>query len=309
MIKHDDQFYEQRSLRVGIWINLLMGSTGVLFSFLSNSDALLVDGLFSFINFGSTIIAGRISQTLARKADPEYPFGYDANETIYIMFRSLAIVGMLAFAFINAVDKVGTYLLGGSVPELHFTPILIYTIMMVVLCFGLAYWHHLNWRATGSRSNVLKTESTASVVDGLLSSGAGAALMMVTFLRGTALEGIIPISDAIVVMLLTAIMIFRPGKIMVDAVREMAGRSEDDATVARVRQKLDGILSASEFRLLAVSVTKLGRHHFVVAYIDGGEHACTGQRMDQMRRLIRDGCSEVLDPVKTEIVYTAREPW
>jgi hypothetical protein len=31
--------------------------------------------------------------------------------------------------------------------------------------------------------------------------------------------------------------------------------------------------------------------------------------MDQMRRLIRDGCSEVLDPVKTEIVYTAREPW
>ena len=56
---------ERRSLHVGKWGNLLMGVAGVVASFLSNSDALLVDGLYSGVNFVSAIIAAKIAAIVA----------------------------------------------------------------------------------------------------------------------------------------------------------------------------------------------------------------------------------------------------
>jgi predicted Co/Zn/Cd cation transporter (cation efflux family) len=52
---------EERSLRLGTWANLLMAGAGVGAAYASHSDALLVDGLYSGVNFLSAIIAARIS--------------------------------------------------------------------------------------------------------------------------------------------------------------------------------------------------------------------------------------------------------
>ena len=52
----DDQYYERRSLGVGA-------------AMLSNSDALMVDGLYSTVNFVSAIIAGRIALSVVKGAD------------------------------------------------------------------------------------------------------------------------------------------------------------------------------------------------------------------------------------------------
>jgi hypothetical protein len=49
----------------------------------------MVDGLYSAVNFVSAIIAGRIALSVVRGADRRSPFGYDANKSIYITFRSL----------------------------------------------------------------------------------------------------------------------------------------------------------------------------------------------------------------------------
>ena len=57
----DTARFEQRSLTTGMWANLLMGVAGIVAAQLSNSDALLVDGLYSAVNFVSAIIAGRVA--------------------------------------------------------------------------------------------------------------------------------------------------------------------------------------------------------------------------------------------------------
>jgi len=80
---------ERRSLEIGKWGNLLMAVAGVVASFLSHSDALLVDGLYSGVNFVSAILAAKITTVVARPADRRYPFGYDAHEALYVTFRSL----------------------------------------------------------------------------------------------------------------------------------------------------------------------------------------------------------------------------
>ena len=47
--------YEKRSLATGMWANLFMGAAGITAAQLSNSDALMVDGLYSGVNFISAI--------------------------------------------------------------------------------------------------------------------------------------------------------------------------------------------------------------------------------------------------------------
>jgi len=109
---------EQRSLAIGKWGNLLMAVAGAVAAYLSHADALLVDGLYSGVNFVSAIVAAWISVKVARPADRGYPFGYDAYEALYVTFRSLVLLGVMAFAVFSALGKICTYATGGEVPEL-----------------------------------------------------------------------------------------------------------------------------------------------------------------------------------------------
>ena len=111
-----DTQIERRSLEIGKWGNLFMAGAGIVAAWFSRSDALLVDGLYSGVNFASAIVAAKVSASIARPADRSRPFGYDADEALYVKYRALVLVGIIAFAILNAVIKIITYAAGGEVP-------------------------------------------------------------------------------------------------------------------------------------------------------------------------------------------------
>lgn len=84
---------EQRALKVGKWANLAMAIAGVAAAWLSNSQALLVDGLFSMVGFLSAIVAIRISGNTRLGADDTRPMGYAVEESIYQTFRVASASG------------------------------------------------------------------------------------------------------------------------------------------------------------------------------------------------------------------------
>ena len=300
--------YEKRSLATGMWANLLMGAAGITAAQLSNSDALMVDGLYSGVNFCSAIIAGRVALSLMKPADKRMPFGYDANESLYILFRSLVLLGILAFAGFNSLRKIVTYIGGGEVPELNFGPIAIYMIFMVVVCVSLAAWHGHNWRKTGRRSEILQTERTAAVVDSVISAGAGSALLSVTLLRGTPADVIIPVADAIVVVVLAMVMIGQPYGMLRGAVKEVAGTAVGGEISAEVRRRIEQKISEIPCELLAVAVTKLGRSHFVISYVRPDD-SVVAEDLDIFRHEVHDCYRDLFGRVRTEVIYTAEKPF
>ena len=74
---------EARSLTVSLWANLFMAVTGILAAWLSHSDAVLIDGLYSAVNFAAAIVARRVGASVARRPDRSRPFGYDADEAAH----------------------------------------------------------------------------------------------------------------------------------------------------------------------------------------------------------------------------------
>lgn len=291
-----------------MWANLLMGAAGITAAQISNSDALMVDGLYSGVNFFSAIIAGRVAASLMRPADKRMPFGYDANESLYILFRSLVLLGILMFAGFNSAGKIITYVGGGEVSELHFGPIAIYMVFMVVICMSLAAWHNYNWRKTGRRSEILQAEQTASVVDSVISAGAGGALLSVTLLRGTPAEVIIPVADAIVVVVLALIMIRQPIGMLRGAVKEVAGGSVDGEISSEIRKRIERKIADVPCELLAVAVTKLGRTHFVISYVRPDD-SVTAEDLDIFRNEVHACYEDLFGRVKSEVIFTAEKPF
>lgn len=297
---------ERRSLATGKWANLVMAISGVVAAYASHSDALLVDGLYSGVNFISAIVAGQIALSLSRPADRRYPFGYDAYEALYVKYRSLVLLGIMTFAIFGALSKIATYLQGGQVPELVFGPILIYMFAMIAVCAGLAVWHYHNWRRTGGRSEILRTESRAAVIDGVISAGAGGGLFAATLLKGTFLAGLIPIADSIVVLILCLIVIRQPVQMFLGSLRELAGGAADSQLVDQATRKTREILAPRPIAVRRVAVTKLGRTHFVVPYLvpDG---VVTAHEIDLLREELEQAYANLLGPTKAEVIITAEK--
>jgi predicted Co/Zn/Cd cation transporter (cation efflux family) len=181
-------------------------------------------------------------------------------------------------------------------------------LFMVTICTFMAGWHHRNWVKTQRKSDLLKTERKASVIDGLLSAAAGAAFGLIALLKGTALAFLVPISDAIVVLCLATLMIPQPIRSFIDAVKEVLGESAGEQTIERWRLAINDALAATTFSLVEVAVTKLGRSHFAVAYIRP-ETAVTVEALDQIKDQLDNTTQSIHSPSRMEIIFTGTYPY
>ena len=299
---------ERGSLELGKWGNLLMAATGVAAAYFSRSDALLVDGLYSGVNFFSAIIAARVSSAVALRPDRRFPFGYAVYEALYVNFRSIVLLAIMALAAFGAIKKIVTYATGGAVPELVYGPIMIYTVVMVVMCAMLAAWHRYNWRRSGKRSELLTTESKAAVVDGVISGGAGGGLMAATLLRGTALDTIVPVADSLVVLLMTACIVRQPIQMFRGSLHEVAGGATQSDSVKELDSRIRALFDQHPCQLMELSVTKLGRTHLIVAYLNP-KVPITGEEADEAQSVVESECRAVLGDAVTAVVITARPPY
>lgn len=299
---------ERRSLAVGMWANLGMGVAGVAAAWLSRSDALLVDGLYSAVNFLSAIVAGRVAETVHRPPDRQRPFGYEANESLYVTFRSLVLIGILSYAALDSGQKILEYLGGAPMPTLVLGPIAIYVTAMVVLCFSLAAWHRRAWRLSGRQSELLRVEARAAFVDGVISAGAGAVLLAAPLMDGTVVAPVVPIVDAVVVLALSAAILPQPIATLVATVREIAGEAAPGRVAEKARRRTAELIAGRPYELLEVSVSKLGRYHWVIVYLAPTAPVEVAE-LDALRAELRPAFAELYGAVRSEIVVTAIPPY
>ncbi|MFV1968717.1 MAG: cation transporter, partial [Pirellulaceae bacterium] len=97
---------ERRSLKLARWANLFMGAAGVTAALASDARALLLVGLFSGVNFVAAVVAAKVARSVQRKPDVLRPFGYEIDESVYVMFRSLVLTGIILLAALNAGNKI-----------------------------------------------------------------------------------------------------------------------------------------------------------------------------------------------------------
>lgn len=279
---------EARALTLGMWGNLFMAGGGLFAGFLSNSNAIMMDGLFSLIGFVSALLARRISHRLQLGPDRLRPFGYAADEAIFVTFRSLSLLGLVLFAVASALKNIFDHLIGLPPEPLIFAPMITYFVVIGLTCFGLWASHRRAWKRSGSRSDILRLEARAAAFDGIITLTAGLGLGAIFLLRDGPLAMIAPIGDSIVVLLLCLTVIgqyyggFRTG------LAELAGLTASPRHVALVRRNMRPALQEDGGKLLDMSVMKQGRSFLVTVYYDPGRPVSAEQIDHLTLRLDRD---------------------
>lgn len=297
---------ERNALAVGKWSNLFMAFAGIATAWASRSDAMLVDGLYSAVNFVSAIAAARIGARVGLPPTRQRPWGHDFDEVLYVTFRSLILIGVLVFAAVVSGSKIWTFFSGGTVPELIFGPIAIYAVVIVLICLGLAFNFHRAYRKTGKRSAILKTEARAALIDGALSLGSGAALLSLPFLEGTVLAPYVPIGDAVIVLILILAIIWQPLSSFRTTLADLAGVSAPSGTHAKVARAARDLAREKQYRFHRAAVLQAGRMHWVVVYLDP-EHPIEASAVDTFRDTLAARLEDTVGPTRVEIVITASD--
>jgi len=259
---------EKKALVVGAIINIIMAISGWLAYYFSNSQAILLDGNFSFIAFFVTLIAIRISTIKARTTET-FPFGQYVYEAIFSLGKGIMIIGVLLVALIMSISRISHYLNGAQTDALNTGVILIYTVAMVVLCLILAlYCRHQNKKLNNS-STILRAEYLGAKVDGFMSLAAGLALFGIGYVNIEGSFGFLHyIGDAILVILLVLLLGKGPLVLVRDSFVEMTGGVLQNK---EEKMSIESILAECfPTDLLKESyISKTGSSYLVVAYIHG----------------------------------------
>ena len=308
-IRPEERLIERRSLKIGVYASALMAVAGVGVHLVSGSYALLLDGLYSAVMVGSGLVAARISRNVVRPPDRAYPYGYDGQEALYVLFRSLLLMGVLSFAAISALSTVIDYAYGVAVSSVRLGPVAWYSIAMVASCWGLAWRHHHDWCRTGRHSQILLTEAKAARLDGLISGLTGLALLAAPLLQGTMLSGLIPVTDSLLVLVVSLLVVREPLQGFMTALGQAAGASAESDLIRSTRLALEDLLAGLSCWLLDLTVYQVGRTAFVVVYLNPSQ-PMDGGAIDLIRDRIQERCQSLLAcPVRTEVILTATPPF
>lgn len=279
---------EARSLGVAMWANLFMALAGIAAALLSNSNAIMMDGLFSLIGFGSALLARRIARRVDAGPDKLRPFGYAADEAIFSTFRALSLLGLVLFAGANAFQNIFNYLRGMMPEPLNFGPLIIYFVGIGLTCAMLWGFHYTTWRRTGKSSAILRLEAKAALFDGLITGAAGIGMAAIYLFRDGPLAPIAPIGDSLIVLLLCLVAVGTYIREFRGGLGELAGASAIPADIATARRAIRAAATEDKGIIKDVSVTKLGRSFVVMVYYDPGRPV-TAAEMDSLNlRMLHD---------------------
>ena len=299
---------EERSLALGLWVSLAIALGGLLAYGLSGSEAVLLDGLYAGVMALTSLVAARVGANVARPPDRGWPFGYEGQEAVYVLLRSLLLIGILSFAALNAARELIAWLQGIEPEAIATGPAGWYGLLGGLSCGGLAWAQHHSWVAGGRCSELLRTESRAALLDSAITGGTGAVLVAAPLLESTPLAPLVPVADTLLVLVLALVVVREPLQRFRLALRETAGAACEPERIASTRSATAALVEAAAAQLLDLSVVKLGRINYVVAYVNPSA-AVEASWLDQLRDQLDDACGGLLGPVRTEVVLTGRPPF
>lgn len=278
-----DLLIEQKALKIGNVLNLLMAVSGIIVFVFSNSKAVLIDGLFSLIQFISTLVAVKISKDLAMSRINQYPLGQYSKETLYVLFRSILIIVLLVTSVFSGINTITTFFNDPNlIPEIHLGFIIINGIVMTVLCFGLSILYKIYNKKIGNCSDVLKAEAMGANLDGIIS--AGTAIAFVFFNTIPILKPLLPISDAILVLLLSGFFAIQPIQLLINQTKILSYKRVDHKSEKNLILSLK-----STFPFLIIHdlfISKLGK--FTEVYITLSlEGKFSIDELDDLRKKIK----------------------
>lgn len=300
-IRKSQDEIETSALWYGVFVNLLMAVAGWIAFYLTESQALLLDGNFSFIASISTLGAILIVKKKHTRTKI-FPYGRYFYESFFTLFKGLMILGLTITALFQNVIKILDFIDGAQLTRLKTGPILGYIALMLILCFGLAYVFTKKNKLLDGGSPILSVEAKSASIDGFMTIAVGIALILSTLVPDdSALSFLLYIGDAIIVVILCLILSKIPIVVIRDAFVELGGGAVQNN---ELNNEIHQMVTATEIPGLIldqIHISKTGSGHLVIVYVVGSENI-TIKNINDLREFLFEKVSKKLSNLELEVI-------
>jgi predicted Co/Zn/Cd cation transporter (cation efflux family) len=228
-----------------------------------------------------------------------------------VLFRTLVLMGIIAFAVVSAIGKILTAVQGGVIPAVQLDGLGWYFSAMVLLNLWLWRVFARSWSNGGGNNDMLRGMAISARFDALISAGTGIALLGSPSLLATPLAPLVPIADSLLVLVLSLALVGEPIAILQGAVTEAAGssRSIPQGLHSSCSAAVAAVLAERGCTLLELAMIRLGRTVTAVAYVEPAT-AVTASQTDGLRLDVEAELVQTLQtPVLCEVIATSVHPY
>lgn len=251
---------ERRSLIVTLITNLIITGLGLWVFALTNIQALFLDFFFSLIAIISTGLAIVISK-VSKKRTKSYPDGLYYLESLYALIKSLLTLALLVVSVVGTAASAYKYFAYGIGSPMNIGPILPFTIVLVVLCFGLGFFNKAQNKKINYISTILSAESKTNFIDGIQSLGIGVAIIFLNMIDINTSFGFLHYTgDFFITAILVLITLKDPIKVLITSFKELSGGTTDDKDIKCYVNKVLSINFASMKEKFRSDIFKVGMH-------------------------------------------------
>lgn len=293
---------EQGTLKFSIALTVFLGVLGVASGLVTGSQAIIFDGMYSFVDVVPTVVSLLVVKLIARGTSQRFQFGYWHLEPLVGLLRDSILVVACIYA---AIDAVNTLAGGGHDVEYGLA-----ALWAGILCvIGLAMTLLLSGRAKALQSPMLKLDARSWLVSAFLSLALLIGFAIATALAGTPLQGWIPYLDAIALLGMALIMLPMP---LIGLWRSMSDvlQVAPDELDTQVHTLMDSVVKERGFLDYSSYIAKAGRGRFVEIHVlVSPESRIDTATADAIRRDIAQRLDAATPNFWLTIDFTADRGW
>ncbi|WP_146876329.1 cation diffusion facilitator family transporter [Halovibrio variabilis] len=294
---------ESSTLAFSAFMALLIGCAGIAATLASNSQAILLDGLFNLIYFGVALVTIKVSKLASRPDSESYPFGYSYFESLVNLCKGLLIFGVAVFAL---VDAIGALLTGGRAIAAGIA--IVYALFATMACSLTAWVMHKSLRHL--RSPLIEADKSNWVINSVISAAVLAAFCLVLLLERANWQLALPYIDPLLVIGVVLLCLGVPVRMASQALKELLNKTPEETIAAPVRQAVARALADTDTQEVRVRLVRPGRLLYVIVHVvlpEASDVSVTNQ--DSLRARVDDEVRRYYSPVVCDVVFTANTRW
>ena len=293
---------EQGTLKFSIALTVCLGLLGVASGLVTGSQAIIFDGMYSFVDVVPTVVSLLVVKLIARGTSHRFQYGYWHLEPLVAVLRDAILAVACIYAAVDATNALAS---GGQDVEYDLA-----AVWAGALCaIGLAMTLFLRRRAKVLQSPMLEVDARSWVVSTCLSFALLIGFVIATVLGGTAFQEWIPYVDGIALLGMALIMLPMP---IVGLWRSMSDvlQVAPDELSAQVQAVMDNVVKDRGFHDYTSYIAKAGRGRFVEIHVlVGPGSAIDIATADAIRREVSDRLNAGSPNFWLTIDFTADRRW
>lgn len=294
---------ESSTLAFSAFMALLIGCAGIAATLASNSQAILLDGLFNLIYFGIALVTIKVSKLASRPDSESYPFGYSYFESLVNLCKGLLILGVSIFAL---VDAIAALLTGGR--DIAAGVAVLYALFATFACSLTAWAMHRSQRHVSSP--LIGADKLNWIVNSIISASVLSAFCLVMLFERLGWLTVLPYVDAVLVIAVVVLCLGVPVRMASQALKELLNKTPEEAMAEPVRQAVANALADTAAQEVRVRMVRPGRLLYVMVHVVLSENASLSViEQDALRANVDDEVRRCYSPVVCDVVFTADTRW